>query len=43
MLTFSAGVVNEAGDAVEGASVMFDGTPLTAENGVFTTKVGMLA
>lgn len=43
MLTFSARVVNEAGDAVEGASVMFDGTPLTAENGVFTTKVGMLA
>lgn len=43
MQTFSAGVVNEAGDAVEGASVMFDGTPLTAENGVFTTKVGMLA
>lgn len=43
MLTFTARVVNEAGDAVEGASVMFDGTPLTAENGVFTTKVGMLA
>lgn len=43
MLTFTARVQNEAGEAIANASLTFDGTALTGENGVFTTKVGVLA
>ncbi len=39
MLTYTATVVNEAGDAIEGAVVTFDGTELTAADGAYSTKV----
>ena len=39
MLTYTATVVNEAGEAIEGAVVTFDGTELTAADGAYSTKV----
>ncbi|MDE6853720.1 MAG: carboxypeptidase-like regulatory domain-containing protein [Muribaculaceae bacterium] len=39
MLTYTATVVNEAGEAIEGATVTFDGTELTAADGAYSTQV----